>query len=178
MKTREVTIPFSGFYESYPMDLLNDAVEQLDPHDEHHADIDYEGFAKMHIERYKQSLKDEHGFELSIKFKALESPRFYNYGTDRIFAEIPVVQLFNMYQEFKESTNSQKVIDSRFKSRVGFFSHYEDFCEDWKEKPLGTWDHNELGILFEGLGAEDLDLYEDINCNGELDELITLTLID
>ena len=156
------------------MQLLDDAVEQLDPHDEQHAEIDYEGFAKLHIELYKQFIKDEYGLDLDMKFKAIESPQFYNYGTDRIFAEIPLVQLFNMYQEFKKQ-DVQSLIDSIFKSRDGFFSHYDDFRKNWREKPLGEWDHNELSIMLEYFGCCDNDLYEDINCNGEIFELITLT---
>ncbi len=175
MKTREVRIPFSGFYESYPMDLLHDAVEQLDPHDEHHAEIDYEGFAKMHVERFAKQVEDQHGFELEMKFKALGRPKYYNYGTDRIFVEIPIVQLHHVHEQFLEEEFAQKIVEDRFKSRDGFASFYDDFCDNWRTKPLGNWDHNELAVLFDDLGIEDHNLYEDMNCNGELYDLITLT---
>jgi hypothetical protein len=175
MKKREVQIPFSGFYESYPMELLYDAVEQLDPNDEHHADIDYVGFAKIHVNRYAEELESQHGFALEMKFKDLERPIFYNHGADKIFVEVPIVQLYELYVQFCDDDFAQELINRRFKSRPGFASFYDDFCDNWRTKPLGNWDHNELAVLFDDLGIEDHYLYEDINCNGELLELITLS---
>lgn len=157
------------------MDLLDDAVEQVlpDPNDEYY--IDFEGFAKMHVERFAKQLEDQHGFELEMKFKALERPKFYNYGADKIFVEIPIVQLYPLYKQFLEEDVAQELIDERFKSRDGFASFYDEFCDNWRTKPLGNWDYNELAVLFDDLGIEDHNLYEDMNCNGELHDLITLT---
>ena len=110
-----------------------------------------------------------------MKFKALGRPKYYNYGTDRIFVEIPIVQLHHVHEQFLEEEFAQKIVEDRFKSRDGFASFYDEFCDNWRTKPLGNWDHNELSVLFDDLGIEDHDLYEDMNCNGELYDLITLT---
>lgn len=173
MKKREVRIPFGGFYESYAMDALYDAVELLDPHDEHHCDIDYNGFAKMYVERFAKELEREQGYKLDMKFTALTMPRFHNFEMDRIFAEIPIVQLYEVYKHFLDDPESQEKIESKFKSRDGFASHYDSFCDNWKTKPLGSWDHNELSVLLDGL-VDEVNVIQDMNCNGELEELITL----
>ena len=110
-----------------------------------------------------------------MKFKDLERPRFYNHGSDKIFVEVPIVQLYELYVQFSNDDFAQELINRRFKSRPGFASFYDSFCDNWRTKPLGNWDHNELAVLFDDLGIDDHYLYEDMNCNGELLELITLS---
>jgi len=72
-----------------------------------------------------------------------------------------------------DRSESQELINDRFKSRSGFMSFYDEFVTDWAEKPLNEWDENELSILLPSV-LDYWELYRDFNCSGELDECVTL----
>lgn len=59
-----------------------------------------------------------------------------------------------------------KAIKKRFTSYDGFISFYSNRIEDWLDKPLTEWDHNELGTLLYALWDSDDD-YAVYNCMGD-----------
>ena len=88
-------------------------------------------------------------YSLGLEFEALDSPREYNFATDRIFAKIRlgmVRRLFAISAREGHATLSA-LIEDRFTSRSGFASYYPNALDDWLAKPLRDWDHNELGTL-------------------------------
>jgi hypothetical protein len=91
-------------------------------------------------------VQQETGLDLGLEFEKLESPREYNFGTDRIFARIPVSVLGTLKAAVTLG-NLADVIKERHESRSGFASFYTTDIEEWNEKPLADWDHNELCTL-------------------------------
>jgi hypothetical protein len=80
----------------------------------------------------------------------MTSPRFYNFETDRVFANISehaARKLFAYSRKLDNHATLAKVIRARFTSRDGFHSFYSNSLAEWLEKPLDEWDHNELGTL-------------------------------
>ncbi|MGX7874405.1 hypothetical protein ACVDG5_018085 [Mesorhizobium sp. ORM6] len=101
-------------------------------------------------------------------FESMDSPREYNFTTDRLYAEIPLgmMQLLFRKSRTEKHATLAAVIAERFTSRDGFLSHYSRHLAEWLEKPLTDWDHNELGTLLiavmrmSGIDPDDSDTRE------------------
>ena len=176
-------LPFSGFYESIHAANLDDTLEQLFQNDQ--GDIDDKGiellnaytgwtnellanYCKLYVEAFN------HELSLNLVFESLESPKFYNYTTDRIFIEIAIDELKAIYDK-TDKGELAKLVKSKFTSYDGFSSFYSNDLSDWPS--LLDWDHNQIGTLVECyLDQEDSDfeLYsmESASCNGDIDTLI------
>lgn len=184
--TVSVQIPFDGFYESYAMHAIDSVIESDLEHLEEngHAidstlcSVDFQKFAQLYVDLYQKWLEDEELIRgINLEFDELVSPRFYNYGTDRIYCKVSKNDLWRLYTRFtrfSRAEESQQLIENRFKSRPGFASFYDDFVNEWKEKPLDQWDENELAILFPDPFNTDKAayFYDDANCNGSVSECI------
>lgn len=96
---------------------------------------------------YKKVTAKEH--TLRATFESMDSPKYYNFSTDRLYMNIPASVMRHMFKLSKADNHATlaRVIKERFTSRDGFMSHYENDISDWLEKPLQHWDHNELGTL-------------------------------
>jgi hypothetical protein len=168
-----VQLPFSGFYESVHDQQLDSAME-LDaynfstdtPKDASYPEAvgmdesdlceimsdmadwskAHEKYARDYVLAFAGYVKQETGVDLGMEFEKLESPREYNFGTDRIFAYIPVSVLGTLKAAVTLG-NLAEVIKERHESRSGFCSFYTTDIESWNAKPLADWDHNELETL-------------------------------
>lgn len=173
MNTREINIPFQGFYQSY----YNDAIDSYEgyeaenfneddprlPTDEYASILwrcaDYSTMfrkiAKRYTECFSQFIKEETGVDLALQFSEMTSPREYNFTTDRIFAKIP---LEAMYKVADAVTKEYLVtsIKERHSSRSGFISFYPNRLEDWPQE-LEDWDENHLGTLLAAFMGQHLD---------------------
>lgn len=189
------TIPFSGFYNSMHDDALTREIdyfiEKLANYDVpndtlcrisnlFYCDVNWQkahkGYAKEYAEAFKTWIADF--VELpSLTFESLDSPKFYNYSTDRIFCAISESDAKKLYDYVIHNHASafESLIADRFTSCDGFVSSYPNHLDDWPDL-VKEWDHNQLGILFECLAiAEDLqqvELMEDASGNGALSDLI------
>lgn len=179
MKT--IIIPFDGFYESITASLLELDIELensgIDPNQP--LIVDYEladgcfcNVAKKWADIYKDWLKNEHGLTLeSLTFERLESPREYNFTTDRIFCYISDDDIVKLHKWALSVFVDHSVIQDRFSSKDGFHSFYDDFVHEWRTKPVLEWDYNELAVLMPTMDGtcNDLNywvLWEPTLCNG------------
>jgi hypothetical protein len=185
----ETTIPFAGFYESTHNVLLDDALEQMfsdrgtgcqinddlvnyaqDAIDWRKVFIDY---AKDYLENFDLWL----GLDLEIT--ALESPREYNFVSDRIIATIPEASLLKAYTKVDKGVLID-VAKRRHTSYDGFYSFYNPDVSVWGS--VTEWDLNQIGTLLQALaedtvggefdGWQQYDLMEQSMGNGVLDEII------
>lgn len=154
--TRQTTIPFSGFYYSLHDGELDRALEMMftndcgDPYSKLvERAFDLVNWRDVHFEyakRYAENFASK--FELeSLKFVDLLSPKYYNFQTDRIFCEISVYEVIDLFTKVDESI-LRKRIKSNFTSYDGFLSHYPNDLDRWP-KSVTDWDHNEIGTLIE-----------------------------
>ena len=168
-------LDFPGFYESCLSSALDDA-ENMEAENiiETHPDLD---MAAVHEALYRHSdygkgfrhiaeasvgwlnhVLEDTGIELV--FESMRSPREYNFTTDRLFVILRPEHIPLLRAKVDEERFA-KVIRDNFTSRDGFISFYSNDITDWREKPLGEWDHNELGTLlttFLRQQAEEKDL--------------------
>lgn len=155
-----VILDFPGFYESCLSTGLDDAEERMveDIAENHlvttaqvadavyfHSDY-HKGFtaiAKAYVE-----MLAEHAEKLGVKiaYESMESPREYNFTTDRVHVTIEDPQaLFDQVDQ----GDLAEVIKANFTSCDGFHSFYSNDVLEWLEKPLAEWDTNELGALLQ-----------------------------
>ena len=197
--TWETTIPFAGFYESWHDQVFDDALEQMfsdedgdplgDLIDEAWQTVDWEKVRIAYSKEYVEGWKEY--FDLpSVKFKNLDSPREYNFHTDRIFVTINLKDICKMLLR-TDSKVFRDLVKESFTSRSGFTSHYDPDIDKWDDD-VTTWDHNEIGTLVEAYcmpisqrgssaytgGFEEEYACNDRNCNGEIDEMICKADID
>lgn len=181
------TVPFSGFYCSLHDSELDHALERMFDHDgsgDANPDlidaardtIDWACVHQAYAAEYVDAMRAEYGIEL--KYQYMESPRYYNFETDRIFAHIDRDGLAMIARAVPRDA-LRKAIKERFTSRDGFISHYPARLADWPAR-LSDWDHNQIGTLLSvyldqeagGYGCDGFDQYreyelmEDAHGNG------------
>jgi hypothetical protein len=187
---RSTTIPFSGFYNSYHDDEIDQTIERMFS-DRQTGDDSNQGlqsrlfdacdFGKVHLE-YAKAYADSFAqyFKIpSMKFETLVFPREYNFTTDRIFAFVTLKDLRAIRKATSKGDLAQ-LAEERFTSRSGFISSYSPDVNDWG--PFNEWDHNQYGTLIEAYARQEsygrftedneLSLMEGYRGNGLFDQWI------
>ena len=168
------TIPFQGFYDSIWDSMFDSETTsfieyevgenqldtpkelRLDKSDFCDAIINAQNYkalkksvAPKYVEYLQLYLKDELSLDIKLSFDSLTSPRFYNYETDRIFANISLTNVRKLFAVSKRDKhdNFRKKISHKFTSYDGFISSYPNDLQSWLNKPIAHWDHNEVGTL-------------------------------
>jgi hypothetical protein len=194
MKTLETQIPFPGFYNSIydsgfdsdieyaienycdenPESVESDVVNAFwDSVDTSRARLE---IAELHVETWCSTFTAVTGIDLGLKFKAIESPREYNFTSDSVYASVSRKAVFECYKLAKADgfTRFRAAVKERFTSRSGFISFYPSDYKMWINKPLVDWDCNEIETLIvAALGDADgfqndleWDVYEYASGNG------------
>lgn len=184
-----VKIPFAGFYESLHSHAIDNEIEMQIEYFERDCGMSIpESFAEMlWFEPDYQHVHSEYAkfyvgrflseFDLSGKFESMDSPREYNFTTDRVYADISRDSIAKAWRGTDKKILA-RLCGERFTSYNGFISYYRPDYKQWGL--LYTWDHNQLETLLLayietergetwGQWSED-DLVEDINCNGLLSD--------
>lgn len=155
MKRVDIELPFSGFYESWHSNRIDDALEggfnydhvtgeEVEVPDIWGADFDNKAIEMEYCEAYVNAFADK--FELDLGFEQLESPKYYNYSTDRIFASIPLRQINKIRKEVEKNKKWPQYIKENFSSYDGFSSNYENDSthEEWTRPEL---DECQYGVI-------------------------------
>ena len=184
MNKLESTIPFDGFYESFisadieyqmgqqiewDCDIydLNESEEEILYNNYLSVNTSYfynqiaEDYTNFYIDELNEKLE---GFTLKATYKCFESPREYNFETDRIFIEIEenhaVDFIKHIVQNYKKELENR--IEDRFRSRSGFISFYKNSIDLWA-KDFKEWDCNMIGTCFELFDFDELHFYESLS---------------
>ena len=184
MNKLESTIPFDGFYESFisadieyqmgqqiewDCDIydLNESEEEILYNNYLSVNTSYfynqiaEDYTNLYIDALNERLK---GFSLKANYKCFESPREYNFKTDRIFIEIEdnhaVDFIKYLVKNYKKEL--EKKIQDMFTSRSGFISFYKNSIDLWT-KDFKEWDCNMIGTCFELFDFDELHFYESLS---------------
>ena len=193
MNKLESTIPFYGFYNS---PISSDIEHQIGQQIEWDCDIYdlneteeeilynnylivnrvsfYNEIAEDYTNLYIDALNERlEGFTLKATYKCFESPREYNFETDRIFIEIEENHCIDFIKYIIKNYKKEleEKIKQRFTSRSGFSSFYKNSLDLWP-KDYSEWDHNQIGTCFELFDLEE----EDINYS--LREYLSETIMD
>ena len=179
MNKLESTIPFDGFYESFisadidhqigqqvewDSDIydLNESEQEVIEDNYLSVNTSYfysqiaEDYTNFYIDALNERLK---GFTLKATYKCFESPREYNFETDRIFIEIEENHCIEFIEHIVKNYKKEleKKIQDRFTSRSGFISFYKNSL-DLRIDDYSEWDCNMIGTCFELFDLEEEDI--------------------
>jgi hypothetical protein len=151
---REVEIPFSGFHESHHSYEIDRELQQSfgdDSGSYYHPELwqigfnglEYRAVELAYVQEYVDSYATETGLQSAI-FAGMDSPKFYNFETDRAFAKITSQEVARVYAETDKEI-LQRIATERHTSRSGFISSYCPDVDSWGD--VSTWDHNQLSTL-------------------------------
>lgn len=150
-----IQIPFSGFYNSihssnieYELDsgvftdhatgcANNDRLSELACNS-----IDWHGLYLDYAREYVANFNSN--FNLNLVFESMQSPKEYNFSTDRIFCEISPKELKQLVRQTSKDILS-KHAKAMFTSRDGFSSFYDNNYLTWGK--IEAWDYNQLHCL-------------------------------
>ena len=151
----DVQIPFMGFYNSWHDDEINRAFQGMFSDSnggEYHGKLAYDyAFAdtqfgdafRAYAREYAESYATEYGLD-SAQFVTMESPRFYNFETDRLFVRVTRQDVARMFRD-TDSDILTRIAGERRTSRSGFISSYDPDVTAWGD--VAEWDHNQLATL-------------------------------
>lgn len=170
-----INLPFEGFYESKysgEVDSIEErevehAVERqgedgiapelhLEASDFADAYFDctsyhdcYLAIAKAYVDAFDGVASEFIGIPLGLTWESMDSPREYNFTTDRVYAHIDESTVSALFAKSAAESHKRlrETIKERFTSYDGFYSYYKNSLESWLERDVLTWDHNELGTL-------------------------------
>jgi len=143
-------IPFTGFYESIHVLPVDNECEELDNEGKEPV-VDMKGYkaeyAKVYTIEYRDLLEDALQLVLNFAFESLESPKEYNFETDRIFVTMPQSTLNKMLAKV-DYDRWEAQVKATFTSCDGFSSFYSPNLSDWLDNfTITPLDHNQVGSL-------------------------------
>lgn len=157
----KIIFNFGGFYNSILSDEIEDYVETME------YDFDKIDFNKTHknvakdiVNVFNLYLYDEFDIKTNLKFVSLESPRYYNYTTDKIVLEI--------------SDKDLKTLDSLLKSDEFIFEEFKAILKDDTTSKSGYIPFYNYDKVMAKIGEENRSFFYqvllDTLINGEVGE--------
>ena len=173
---KEFNIPFHGFYESAHDAIMDDVVNQICENRDNGAvnpdlscylqdSINWEAAEIDYAREYTDNFGSAYGIK-GLQFTELDSPREYNFATDRIFTKCSNSE-FNRMLQLVKGDRLDKVCRENLTSRVGFSSFYNPDYKTWGH--WTAWDNNQNSQVVEAYAIE-MDYTDDSITQWELME--------
>jgi hypothetical protein len=129
-KTRFL-IDFGGFYHSIHSDEIDHRIESFEIDEDK---VNYKETCNSYCIEFIDSINDM--LELNLKFIQIDSPKFYNFTTDKIEAEINENDFNKLKDTYLNSNEFIDYVNENSKSYDGFISFYNGFNEVIKEDEI------------------------------------------
>lgn len=168
----EIEIPFTGFYNTMIGAELDDAVtheigsineeEGLNLTEDDFS-IDFFGMrysaAESIAEYYPEWLEGLTGVEISCEFKALESPREYNFYNDAIICNIPRHDIYKLLSWLEDNHPGffAEYVKERMTPRDGWAPFYPAELSSWGHPD--SWKPAQLSLVLAAVNAAALGEY-------------------
>ena len=124
-------IDFGGFYHSIHSDLIDSRIECFEINE---GKVNYKETCNSYCIEFIDSVNDM--LELDLKFIQIDSPKFYNFTTDKIEAEINENDFNKLKDTYLNSDEFIDYVNENSKSYDGFISYYNGFNEVIKEDEI------------------------------------------
>lgn len=179
-------IRFAGFYDSVHNDLLDRTLEQMfsDDSGDPYPDLvekatttcNWQEVFIQYCKWYAEEFCEK--FEIKGTFAKMDSPKFYNFETDRIFVDIDDAEMRRIFAATPFPT-LEATAKRWFTSRPGFVSFYKPDVLAWG--PFATWDAMQCSCLLSAYVAHmggldhdgEIELMESAEFNGRIDGWIS-----
>jgi hypothetical protein len=129
-KTRFL-IDFGGFYHSIHSYEIDHRIESFEIDEDK---VNYKETCNSYCIEFIDSINDM--LELNLKFIQIDSPKFYNFSTDKIEAEINENDFNKLKDTYLSNQEFVDYIELNSKSYSGFISFYNGFNEVIKEDEI------------------------------------------
>ena len=167
MEKKNISIPFDGFYESISSsnvennafmewnkdETLCDHSELKDEKADEFWNYYMENAKRLELEYSKDyadglfaELKEHSGIELTASNVIVDSPREYNFRTDRIFLDTEKSKLLELYAKLGRKMFAE-YIKENFTSCDGFSSFYDNSIESAGWSTPEDYDHNQWNAV-------------------------------
>lgn len=119
--------------------------------------VDYDDLhrriAEAYVDAFDSWAWSDLDLQLGLKFESMDSPREYNFHTDRVYARISLDKVRELFAISEADGHNQlrSVLKERHTSYDGFHSYYSNNVVEWLGKDLEEWDHNELCSLLQAV---------------------------
>jgi len=130
-KKLEFALEFGGFYHSWHSERIDNDIEMYDYDWE---EIDYKKTHNNYCKGLLESVNNE--LDMNLEFVELDSPREYNFTTDKIIASIPHKEFTDLKKEYVNNSEFVEWINEESKSRDGFHSFYSGLDAIIKEDAI------------------------------------------
>lgn len=185
MKMLTAALPFAGFYGSQHDAELDYAMEAMFANDQGERNpglaarvsnrCHWSTVHRTYAKEFAECYCEEVGIR-DARFKSMDSPKLYNFETDRLFVQLPLEEVQRLRRE-TSTASLDHVAAERHTSRSGFISFYSPDWRTWGD--IGSWDHNQLQTLVEAYvhgtqgEVEEAQLMDGARGNGQLEEWIS-----
>lgn len=154
--TIRLRVPFAGFYCSVHDMICDDqlAMINMDDHGDEvevlsQSNVDWRVVRLAYVQAYIAEISE--AIELPMSFGEMTSPKFYNFETDAIYADIPRSAFDELHMktmldpDLLESFRSH--VHDALERRSGFIPFYSNDLADWGD--LGFWDDVQKSVLID-----------------------------
>ena len=131
---KQIIINFGGFYCSVHDSLIDSMLDSYyqdengETLDYYSLDINYktifEAYSKQYLKTLEAWLHYENDVTIEFDFKSLQSPREYNFSTDKIIASISNASHKKLINKFKKDVDFIAYLKEATQSRPGYISFY------------------------------------------------------
>lgn len=142
---------YEGAESSYPEALRLDESDIVDAYSGAMDWRDaFDAMGRDYAAEFAEQAESLLGVKLQAEFAAIESPKFYNFETDRLFMKVDSAVLEFFYVKLKRdyAKGFAAIVEKRHSSYDGFHSFYSADASTWWRKPFSKWDINERSTLF------------------------------
>lgn len=155
----ETVVNFGGFYESIHSDIIDTYIEMMEYNWE---DVNYISTFEIYSKDYIKVLNNK--LDTNISFKALVSPKYYNFSTDYINVDISKKDILKLFKYIKEEELKEEVfniIKDSSTSKDGYVAFYE-YKDFFKKENLDILVECMLDVIIENLQE---DMVEELQSN-------------
>jgi hypothetical protein len=186
---KQFYIPFMGFYESVHDQVIDAAINQICEKQDNgdtndglvwylSSYINFNGVFTDYARDYVDNFSNELNIK-GLKFIKLDSPREYNFTTDKILCECSDNEFYSMFRAVKGEL-LESICRENLTSRSGFASFYNPDYTTWGN--WKTWDNNQLSQVIEayvqymdiehGVTFDEYEIMERSTVNGVIGNII------
>ena len=180
---------FHGFYDSIHSSMLDDTLSGIFDENQDLIDrtnVNWQKAHQLYAADYTENVANI--YSLPLRFLKLESPRYYNFETDKIIVDLPDGLVVSMYDSVNQRglwSKLQELATEKLSSRDGFISFYSNRRDIDAWGFVTKWDYVQLSLLLEfyminhdNHREDECEIMEDSTSNGVVLDIIEKCIID